>query len=131
MKPIPITTNNAGKIEAALRAVNSGASRHTYTSFDEIATEAARAERKVLALLTKTQAVGAKFMSTSGGSVPNSYKYARISTSVVLERRRAGWVLTGAERSTLWATAPKSTLVLTTEQDAAAVARLRAGYAVR
>ena len=131
MKPVLITTKNAGKIEAALRAVNGNASRHAYTSFDEIAAEAACAERKVLALLTKTRAVGARFMSTSGGSVPNSYKYTRVGTSVVMERRRTGWVLVGAERSTLWSTAPKSTLVLTAEQDAAAVARLRAGYAVR
>ena len=131
MKPIPIAAHNAEKIEAALRAVNGSASRHAYTSFNDIAAEAARAERKVLALLTKTQAAGARFLSTSGGSVPNSYRHARVGTSVVLERRRAWWVLVSAERSTLRDTAPTAKLVLTVEQDAAAVARLRAGYVVR
>ena len=95
MKPIPIAAHNAEKIEAALRAVNGSASRHAYTSFNDIAAEAARAERKVLALLTKTQAAGARFLST------------------------------------LRDTAPTAKLVLTVEQDAAAVARLRAGYVVR
>ena len=133
MKAIKITPENAAAIESALAAANGRASSHTITSFDEVAAEAARAERKLEALgLCKSKRAGAIFKVQSGGKVAKAYRRPRNVTSLVLLRRGAGWYLV---ECCSYAIYPDQSgygrLKLTAEQDAAAVALFRKAYEVQ
>ena len=114
------------KCAAALAAVNGDARAHTYTPYtlDQVA---ARAEAQLDALgLTQAQRAGAVVHCTSGGSVPNAYKYRRALTRATLTRTSGGWWLTAASCVNGWA--GFEALYLTEQQDAAAIAHLRKGY---
>jgi hypothetical protein len=114
------------KCAAALAAVNGDAKAHTYTIY-ALAAVAARAEAQLDSLgLTQAQRAGAVVHCTSGGSVPNAYKYSRALTSATLTRTSGGWWLTAASCINAWE--GFEALYLTESQDAAAVAHLRKGY---
>jgi hypothetical protein len=94
MKHIKIAGQNAAAIVAALAVVNKNSVAHTYTTAQQIFDLAAAAEKRLSDLhINKSDRPGAAYASTSGGAVPNAYKYSRIGTSVLLERRASGWWL--------------------------------------
>ena len=134
--PIRITEANAAAIEAALKAVNGKAEAHAYTTFGEIDSLAAAAEAKLeaLGLPKSSHRCGALWTETSGSAVSNSYAkkaFGRAATRVRLQRRPSGWYLVGAVATTIGASGGgKGELILSAEQDAEAVRRLRAGYYV-
>ena len=134
--PIRITEANAAAIEAALKAVNGKAEAHAYTAFGEIEALAEAAEARLEALgLPKTQRTGALWTETSGSAVSNSYAkkaFHRAATIVQLQRRPSGWFLVSAFATTIGASGGgKGGLILSAEQDAEAVRRLRASYSVK
>ena len=133
--PIRITKSTAAAIEAALKAVNGRAESHAYSLFSEIEALAETAEARLEALgLPKSRRAGAQWAEISGAAVSNSYAkkaFHRAATSVRLIRRASGWYLQSASATTIGAGGGgKGSLVLTAEQDAEAVRRLRAGYSV-
>ena len=134
--PIRITESNAAAIESLLKAVNGRAAEHAYTRYSEIENLTAAAEAKLEALgLPKARRAGAQLAEISGAEVSNSYAkkaFHRAATSVRLERRPSGWYLVCATATTIGASGGgKGSLILTAEQDAEAVRRLRAGYSVK
>jgi len=119
-----ININDTSKIEAALEAVNGQSTAHTYTQARQLELEARHAEGLLQELgIPKGSRKGAVYVATSGGSVPNAYRYARQATSITLTRGTNEWFLTGVESVRIWRTAPKP--VLTLSQDQAAEARRR------
>lgn len=104
MKPIKITSDNAAAIEAALLAANGRAHLHAYTEYREIASVARNAEDKLIKLVGKTHAAGARYTDTSGVPVSKSYAkkaFHRAATTVMLERRATGWYLTRVSANTV------------------------------
>lgn len=133
MKAIKITADNAVAIEAALSAVNGNATKHTYTTADEIIDLAERAESTLFYMLArKADMKGAVLTATSGGgSMPNSYKYSRTVTHVKMERRSADWWLVAVESGSLFQNQCGGTnMTLTKEQDARAIEVLRKQYSI-
>ena len=131
MKPININDKNTEKITAALLAVNGRANSHTITSARQIRDIAETANDCLCDLgLSKARMVGAKVVFTSGGDVPNAYKWKRKVTLVQLERRKSGWFLNAIEAIEIWGNAPKTAYRLTFEQDRIAVAKTRSTYGV-
>lgn len=132
MKAIKITADNAAAIEAALSAVNGKATAHTYTTAQEIIELAKRAESTLFNLLDrKADMKGAVMTATSGGSMPNSYKYSRTVTHVKMERRSADWWLVAVEAGSLFPNQHGGIdMTLTKEQDARAIEVLRKQYYV-
>ena len=132
MKEIKITQSNARKIEAALREINLKSTAHTYTSFDQIEELIVDAEKRLTNLLVaKKYFVGARFNATSGGAVPNSYKYSRDATSVTLTRKLTGWFLTDAVSTKVYKEGGKKCLRLTEDQDAIVYKVVRTNYQVQ
>lgn len=132
MKALKITEKNKVAIEAELSECNGKATAHAYTKYEDIAQCANIAEGKVIGLVgSQDRAIGAVFCAQSGSSVPNAYKYTRESTSIRIERRASGWFLTDVFRKALYKDGGKKWLVLTEQQDLAAVALLRKSYALR
>ena len=126
-----LPTDLAKKVEAALYAANGKANSHTYTNAYEIFDLAKTAEKRLADLcIPKSERPGAKFYSTSGGAVPNAYKYGRKATAVCLERRSTGWVLLEAAVVFIYKDAGRDVLALTKTQDEIAVAKFRAGYTI-
>ena len=131
MKPININDKNTEKINAALLAVNGRANSHTITRARQIRDIADAANDYLSNLgLSKACMVGAKVSFTSGGDVPNAYKWQRKVTHVHLERRKSGWFLNSIEVIEIWGNAPKTSYLLTCEQDRIAVAKTRSTYGV-
>lgn len=130
-----LNISNKTKIEAALAAVNGHASRHAYTEQDEILDLIDRANQKLERLqLPKKDWVGAQISATSGSEVSNAYArqgFRRAATHVVIERFPSGWFLTLVEKAEVWQQGGAENLVLTPEQDAIAVYKLRQGYTVQ
>ena len=116
------------RIEAALKAANGGATAHTYTSAREILNIVVQAEKSVLTLLLKKNAIGAKYVAWSGETVANAYKYSRTGTRINLERRASGWFLNDVTSVTLYQKAPKSQMILSARQDEWAIKTLRNKY---
>lgn len=132
MKAIKITETNRGAIESWLLSINGKANGHTYTSFSEIEAVVERAERKLTGLLLpKKEWPGARFDSTSGTTVANAYKYRRIATGVVVERRATAWFIVSIRTDLLYKEGGRETLSLSAEQDASAVRRFREQYITR
>ncbi|MBN8489948.1 MAG: hypothetical protein J0M00_00760 [Burkholderiales bacterium] len=129
-KQIKIVAESASTIEAALAAANGKATRHTFSTYNEIADLARYGETRLERMrLPQAERPGAKVDATSGDAMPKAYKYTRNGTRVQLLRRGAGWYLQAAEVCTLW---PQdrggARLTLTAEQDAEALRRFRATY---
>jgi len=97
MKPIKINIKNKAAIEAALKAVNGAAHTHALTEFNDVADVANAGEARLLRLIPKYAAPGARFDFTSGNPVSSAYAKkswgARCATRVVLLRRTTGWYL--------------------------------------
>ena len=135
MKPIKIVNTNALAIQAALDAVRGRATEHTHSGAVEIVAIADTAEKTVIALVgSKKTAIGAKVFDTSGLAVSNAYSrkaYARVATAIEIERRSTAWYLTDIVKTEIGQHGGNRRILLTGEQDALAVAKLRSGYLVR
>jgi hypothetical protein len=131
MKPIKIVAANYTKIADALESAAGRAHEHTLRSALDLASIADDYESRVVALVGgKTYAPGATVVWTSGEKLPNAYKYSRIVSRVVLERRPAGWYLSEITTQEAWNDAGKKYIRLTQEQDARAVSVLRGKYRI-
>jgi len=132
MKPIKLLAANAPALAAALAAANGKATAHTYTSPMDLFSLANDAETQLDALkIKKADRRGARFYAMSGDRLPNAYKHAIRVSRVQIERRGAGWYLVALECAEIY---PQGTrphrLILTEQQDAAAIAALRASYVI-
>ena len=132
MKEIKITQASTAKIEDALRAANLKSTAHTYTSFADIEALIVDAEKRLTNLLiAKKHFPGAVFVATSGGAVPNAYKYSRDATSVTLMRKAGGWYLVEAVSTVIYKEGGKKTIRLTEVQDAIVYKVVRTNYQVQ
>ncbi len=132
MKSIKITAANATAIRAALASVNGRADSHTYTAFADIERVTVIAERQLEALIGgKSNWTGAIVWDRSGDGLPNAYKYSRVCTSIKLVRKSTGWFLESIAAVTAYKDAGKTTVYLTADQDALAVAKVRKQYTVQ
>lgn len=125
------TKARVAKVRNVLEQVNGYAMGHTYTTNADLVAVVARVENQLAALgLPKKARAGAVYIAVSGGRVANSYKYPRAATRATLTRRASGWWLTSVSATTINRDAPRPILMLTSEQDAIAVAELRKGYSI-
>jgi len=91
---IKISTQNTAALEAALANANGRSTAHTFKSAGDIIECARQAEAQLQSLsLAKGSRSGAIASAISGGSIPNSYKYTRITSIAILERGSAAWFL--------------------------------------
>lgn len=127
---ISIETKNKDKICEALGTVNGKAREHTFCTYAQIFVIAQDAEILLTELVNKCDAIGAVYTAISGDKTPNSYKYARIATKVILTRGAKGWFLTDIKTDSVWSQGGHKWLTLTTGQDAKAVERLRLKYKI-
>ena len=132
MKPIKITDSNKSAIEQLLREINGKLSAHVFSDYSEISNLATDAERKLARLLgLKKYYKGAKLSATSGSPMPNAYKYSRTATKITIERRSSAWYIVAAHREVIYPNDGGSeNLILTTDQDSVAIAKLRSQYGV-
>ena len=135
MKPIKIIENNQDAIEKALAEANGRASRHAFTTYDEIKALATAAERRLKAMgLPACRHAGARYVETSGDAVTKSYArkgYSRAATIVCIVRRPSGWFMEWADRTRVWQEGGgPASLVLTSEQSGEAVGNLKSTYCI-
>lgn len=130
---IKINESNRAAITAALVAANGRATEHTFNGATSIIGVATMAEAKLELLgLNKTQRVGARAVSRSGGPVAKSYRYKRITTHIKILRGSTGWFLTEITSNEGWMFSDGHAYVaLTTTQDLLAVRIFRAGYGLQ
>ncbi|MBK8583268.1 MAG: hypothetical protein IPL86_16065 [Flavobacteriales bacterium] len=129
---IKVSDGNNWQIEATLRQVNGTSEQHAFSEYEEIKQMAAWVEGMLEILgLPLSKRAGATLVSTSGSSMPNSYKGKRNATTATILRGANDWFLIDVKRATLYKEAGKDALVLTTDQDEYLVAKLRAKYSVR
>jgi hypothetical protein len=129
-KPVKIIPGNRGSVEAMLDAVNGRASAFAVTTYEEVESAASDAEKR-LEGLPKADRAGAKASWRPAGPSAKSYKYRAASTVIALERRAAGWYLTGATRTEVYPAAPEKLTVFVTEAQADEIARRAvAGFTV-
>jgi hypothetical protein len=124
---------NAPKVQEALSAANGTARAHTYTLASDVIGLARLAdEARIRLRLTKKDAIGMRCEYTSGDPVATAYKYGRIVTRVTLEYCRTGWFMVNCVRDDYHGTTggDHESIILTTRNDAAAVAKLRSQYTV-
>jgi hypothetical protein len=122
MKPIRIEDTTA--VAAALAAVNGRATSFTITTPEQVSKIADKAEQDLANSLTKAARTGAQVAYTPAGPSAKSYKQAATSTTIVLERRAAGWVLIAVRRATVYPCTPsRLTILLSPEQHMAATIR--------
>lgn len=128
-----IKITDTAAIDAALAAANGRAHTHAYTSAAQLAALADRAEARLEALgVAKAKRKGARVTARSGDRLPNAYKYRVTRTSVTLERGASDWFVTHVAAREYYANEARGMwLVLTADQDAAAVAVFRAQYTTR
>jgi hypothetical protein len=124
---IKINDQNNALIQIALGEVNGNATSHTFTQANEIIACALHAEDKLQQLdLKKGSRSGAIAKASSGGSVANAYKYARITSTATLVRGSSAWFLTSLTASeTYRRTAGQVFVSLTAAQDAEVTATFR------
>ena len=91
---IKINEQNRAAITAALVAANGRATAHTFNGATPIIEAAVAAEAKLELLgLPKSRRVGAIAKVSSGGSLPNAYKYQRVTTLVTIVRGSDAWFI--------------------------------------
>jgi hypothetical protein len=131
MKSIKITDTAA--ITAALAEVNGKATAHTYTHAHQVAKIAEEAEAELEAFgIPKKYRAGARYAAQSGSRLANAYKHGAITTGVTLTRNSTGWTVASVSQITLYpGQSPQPILILTTAQDAIAVANFRSKYSVQ
>lgn len=126
MKSIKVTDNNLPKIQARLDAVNGRATEHVISEAWAIPTIIGRFELELRDLLpNRALFAGARAIYRSGQALPNAYKFSRLVTYMELERRATGWFITNLEARHEYRQAFKPRLILTAEQDAAAIAKFK------
>jgi hypothetical protein len=132
----PIRTTDLPALHAALSEVNGRATTHT-ASVGDITRWADAAEAKLEALgISKADRIGAALRHESGEKLPGAYsarsRASRVKrTWVCIERRATGWFVTRMIAQDYWPQAqPASMLVLSSDQDAIAIAALRRGYKI-
>ena len=129
MKAIKIIAGNADALAAVLKAANGRSTGHTLTSGAFVLSIASTFEEKLNTLTgNKKLAGGAKAVWVSGVQLPNAYKYKRIVTRLSLERRSADWWLVDIQALEAYKDAGPEYLILSVDQDAAAVAKFRRQY---
>jgi hypothetical protein len=97
---IKINDQNNALIQIALNEANGNATAHTFRWANEIIDCARQAEAWLQHLaLKKGSRSGAIGTATSGGSVANAYKYARITSTATLVRGSTAWFLTSLTAS--------------------------------
>ncbi|MFZ4536880.1 hypothetical protein [Propionivibrio sp.] len=127
---IKIDIKNVTAIQAVLNQANGRSTAHTFTSAAEIIERAANAEQQLASLgLIKSLRAGATATASSGGSLPNAYKYQRIVGAVTLVRGSSAWFLVSATTGDSWCKkAGETRIALTSSQDAAVTEIFRSGY---
>ena len=112
-------------VETALATANGKAKTHTYKSALDIRAIAHNAETRLEQLgVPKKTRIGAIVEAISGDKLPSAYKYPPIRSRVTLIRRATGWYLTCAN-ATKYNGMPSPKLIMTEEQEAAAIWNLK------
>ena len=127
---IKINEQNNALIQIALGETNGNATAHTFKWANEIINCARQAEAKLqhLALKKKSRS-GAIATANSGGSVPNAYKYSRITSTATMLRCSSAWFLTSISAAeTFRKSAGGVHVSLTAAQDAEVVATFRSQF---
>ena len=132
-KPINIVPENDAWINDILLIANGKAATHTWNSYLDVIYAADEAEARLEKLgIPKVARKGATYIAQSGETLPNSYGHRARTTTVTITRKSKGWVLVSVAQSELYPRQrPRCQLVLTPEQDAAAVAVVRRAYSVQ
>jgi hypothetical protein len=131
MKPIKVSEANLPKIQKLLNAANGRAIEHTLTNAWAIPTITAHFDTQLAELLpNKALYAGARATYRSGQALPAAYKFSRLVTYIEFGRTATGWFITTLETRREYHRAHRPRLTLTTEQDAAAVSKLRLQYNV-
>jgi len=118
-------------LATALYASSGKATRYTASETD-VFNAANQAEAKLVALgLANGKRAGATATYQSGGPVANSYKYCRTVSRVKLTRGASEWFVTNICTADVFPSDNGGVyLTLTTEQDAAVIAKVRASYSI-
>jgi len=127
---IKIKSNNIAALQAALEKANGNAIAHTYRHASQILEVAVGAEAQLESLnLAKGSRSGVIAAANSGGSVANSYKYSRITSTAVLKRGSSAWFLIAVSNAeTFRKQAGEVIVILTSAQDAEVTAKFRAQF---
>jgi len=112
MELITITPKNRAAIESALAKANgTGASEHTYSTYEDIETLATRAENEALAMLHAPELLpGAGYCSISGQ--PSTSGRMRRATRAIILRSEVGWHLAYVAPATIHGEVPTGRLNL-------------------
>ena len=131
---IKIAQSNAARIAKMLLGANDLAIAHTYST-EDVFRLALDAEGKLRRFgLSKKDMRGAEVSAVSSENVSNSYArkgWRRAATRVLLVRRSTGWFIVRADRIDVGQTGGGVRFILTSKQDAIAMAEFRRGYGVR
>ena len=127
---IKINDKNIAALQAAIEKSNGSATAHTFRSWHALLECACQAEAKLDHLaLPKQSRSGAIATASSGGSVANAYKYARITSTAKMVRGSSAWFLTSLSASeTFRRTAGDTFVSLTSAQDAEVTEKFRAQF---
>lgn len=127
---IKINDKNLAALQAALEKANGKATAHTFRSASQIIACARQAETALQGLsLKKGLRSGAIATATSGGSIPNAYKYKRVTGIAVMVRGSSSWFLVDLSTAESFRrTAGDTYISLTASQDAEVTAKFRAQY---
>lgn len=127
---IKINDKNNALIQFELGEANGKANAHTFRWAVEIIAVAKDAEAQLESLnLAKGSRSGVIAAANSGGSVANSYKYSRITSTAVLKRGSSAWFLIAVSNAeTFRKQAGEVIVILTSAQDAEVTAKFRAQF---
>ena len=127
---IKINDQNIVALQAAVKKSNGSATAHTFISWHSLLECARQAEATLQHLsLKKGSRSGAIATANSGGSVPNAYKYSRITSTATMLRCSSAWFLTSISAAeTFRKSAGGVHVSLTPSQDAEVTATFRAQF---
>ena len=127
---IKITDQKIVALQAAVKNSNGSAKAHTFISWYALLECARDAEAKLQHLrLKKGSRRGAIATANSGGSVPNAYKYSRVTSTATMVRGSSAWFLVSlATSETYRRTAGETFISLTPAQDAEVTATFRSQF---
>ena len=127
---IKINEQNRAALQIALDLANGSATAHVFRHVIDLIACARQAEFKLDHLtLKKGSRSGAIATANSGGSVPNAYKYSRITSTATMVRGSSAWFLTSLSASETYRRTAGDTFVsLTAAQDAEVTATFRAKF---
>ncbi len=131
MKAIKVCESNESIIHKALAAINGSASSHTVSSYLEVEDIAQRAETRLQGLVpNKKDMSNAIVRFTSGGPMPNAYRYRRIGTMVELTRKSRAWYVTAIKRVDLDQRGGGRRYLLTSHQADLAVQNFKSKFSI-